>query len=212
MQTNTKNRRLCITRIAHTISRLSLTAMLGLTLSGCLHFNYAVKKEDSPIPYNNQYFYEGHQIPEYEFSSTLYRLDKEIKHENHVEIMHLNDISNNNNAHLTPNNIWRKSRLDFYFAKDSNVELIEESVVLAHYSTDGKRYEPLKRVSNLEGCIGTTDCAKSLVLHYGAGMPNNIIEKVSFTLVVNGKEEHIAYTIPLEYKYEYSYLTMLMSV
>ncbi len=199
-------------RMTPMISRIFITIMVSLTLSGCWHFNYGVEKENSPIPYDNEYFYEGDKVPKYEFDSTLYRLDGEKSGLNYVEIMHLNDVANDNNAHLTPDNIWRKSRLDFNFSKDSGVELVENSVFLAHYSEDGKLYKPLKRVSNLEGCIGTTDCSKSLVLHYVESMPKNIIEKVSFTLIIDGKEEHISYIIPLKYKYHYSYLSILMSV
>ena len=119
------------------ISRSVVTAMMCLTLTGCWHFNYGVEKQNSPIPYDNQYFYEGDKVPKYEFNSTLYRLDANSKGYDYVEIMHLNDVSNHNNAHLTPDNIWRKSRLDFNFSKDSVVELDEDSVVLAHYSEDG---------------------------------------------------------------------------
>ena len=194
------------------ISRISVTIMASLILSGCWHFNYGVEKEKSPIPYDNEYFYEGDKIPTYEFDSTLYRLGGDNSSYNYVEIMHLNDVSNSNNAHLTPANIWRKSRLSFNLSKDSAVELVEDSVILEHYSEDGRLYQPAKRVANLEGCIGTTDCSKSLVLHYVERMPKNIIEKVSFTLIVNGKKEHISYTIPLKYKYQYSYLSILMSV
>ena len=194
------------------ISRSVVTAMMSLTLTGCWHFNYGVEKENSPILYDNEYFYEGDKVPTYEFDSTLYRLDGDKSGYNYVEIMHLNDLDNDNNAHLTSRNIWRKSRLDFNFSKDSAVELVEDSVILEHYSEGGRLYQPSKIISNLEGCIGTTDCSKSLVLHYVERMPKNIIEKVSFTLIVDGKKEHIAYTIPLKYKYQYSYLSILMSV
>lgn len=206
MKTDLTNSRLA------SISRIFITIIVSLTLSGCWHFNYGVEKENSPIPYDNQYFYEGDKAPKYEFDSTLYRLDTDSKGYDYVEIMHLNDLDNDNNTHLTPDNIWRKSRLYFNFSKDSVVELVEDSVVLAHYSEDGRLYKPSKIVSNLEGCIGTTDCSKSLVLHYVDSMPKNIIEKVSFTLIVNGKAEYISYTIPLKYKYQYSYLSILMSV
>lgn len=207
MKAHTLNRHL-----VSIINRSVVTAMMSLALTGCWHFNYGVKKDDSPIPYDNEYFYEGDKVPKYEFDSTLYRLNPSHSGLNYVEIMHLNDVANDNNAHLTPDNIWRKSRLDFNFTKASGVELIEDSVVLEHYSEDGKLYRPAKRVSNLDGCIGTTDCSKSLVLHYTESMPKSIIEKVSFTLIVDGKKEHISYVIPLKYKYHYSYLSILMSV
>jgi len=67
------------------ISRIFITIIVGLTLSGCWHFNYGVEKENSPIPYDNEYFYEGDKVPKYEFDSTLYRLDGDKSGYNYVE-------------------------------------------------------------------------------------------------------------------------------
>lgn len=49
--------------------RLILIVLLGFTLTGCGHYNYAVKHDGSPIPYKNQY--DGDDNEEYEFYRAL---------------------------------------------------------------------------------------------------------------------------------------------
>ena len=49
-------------------------------------------------------------------------------------------------------------------------------------------------------------------MHYEKGMPEKLLEKVSFKLIVNGKEKTVSYTLPLEYKYQYSFWDVMMGV
>ncbi|MDV6327397.1 hypothetical protein Q5L94_04960 [Idiomarina sp. Sol25] len=43
-------------------------------------------------------------------------------------------------------------------------------------------------------------------------MPEKLLEKVSFKLIINGKEKTVSYTLPLEYKYQYSFWDVMMGV
>jgi hypothetical protein len=185
-----------------------LTVFTCMWLTGCGHYNYAVKKEGSPIPFENQY--EGDDAQDYEFYSTLYKVNPKRKYSDLIEITHLSDVYNHH--HGTPESTWRKSSLSFQLSKEAGIELIPESVVLEHYSESGKIYLPSKIESTLSKCSATIGCRESLVLHYESGMPKKLIEKVTFKIVVNGKEEVISYTIPLVYKFHYSFWDVMMGV
>ena len=189
-------------------ARAVLAIVITFSLVGCGHYNYAVKLEGSPIPYKNQY--DNDDADKYEFYSTLYKVNLSTRHSDLVEITHLNDVYNHH--HGTPESTWRKSRLSFNLGKDTGVELIPESVVLEHYSESNQRLSPSKVESTLSKCSGSIGCREHLVLHYEKGLPKRIIEKVSFKIIVNGKEEIILYTIPLEYKYHYSFWDVMMGV
>ncbi|MGY0588251.1 MAG: hypothetical protein ACW7DY_21405 [Paraglaciecola chathamensis] len=188
--------------------RAILTIIICAALVGCGHYNYAVKRDGSLIPYKNQY--DGDENQEYEFYSTLYKVNSDKKYSDLVEITHLNDVYNH--RHGTPETTWRKSRLSFNLSKNSGVKLILGSVVLEHYSESGHKYKPSKVESTLSKCTKVNGCREYLVLHYEEGMPKKIIEMVSFTVVLQGKEKHISYKIPLEYKYHYSFWDVMMGV
>jgi len=187
-----------------------LTALISLLLAGCGHYNYAVKRDGSPVPYKNKYAdNDGNQ---YEFYSTLYKVnaDAENRFSDIVEITHLNDVYNSH--HGTPESTWRKSFLSFNLSDESGVELIPESVVLEHYSESGERIIPSKVESTVSNCAGRIGCNEYIVLHYEKGMPEKLVEKVSFKLIVNRKEKTVSYTLPLEYKYQYSFWDVMMGV
>lgn len=188
--------------------RRILIILVALSLVGCGHYNYAVKRAGSPIPYKNQY--DNDDGSDYEFYSTLYKVNQEKQYSDLVEITHLNDVYNHH--HGTPESTWRKSRLGFNLSKDSGVEIVPESVILEHYSESNERFMPSKVESTISKCSGTIGCRGYIVLHYEKGMPKRLLEKVSFKLIVNGKEEIISYTIPLEYKYHYSFWNVMMGV
>jgi len=188
---------------------LAIFIVLGaLSLVSCGRYNYAVQRVGSPILYKNQYDSDDNE--EYEFYSTLYKVNPDKKYSGLIEVSHLNDVHNHH--HGTPESTWKKSRLSFNLSKSSGVEVIPESVVLEHYSESNERFTPSKVESTLSKCSGTIGCRQNVVLHYEKGMPKRIIEKVSFKIVVNGKEKVISYSIPLQYKYHYSYWDVLMGV
>ncbi len=188
--------------------RAILTIVFSISLTGCGHYNYAVKREGSPIPYKNQYDDDDNE--KYEFYSTLYKYDLKMKYSDLVEITHLNDVYNHHYG--TPESTWKKSRLSFSFSKESGIKIIPESVVLEHYSLEDQIFSPLKVESTLEKCQGTVGCREYLVLYYEKGMPKHLIEKVSFKIEVNGKEQQVSYTIPLEHMYHYSFWDVMMGV
>ena len=185
-----------------------LTALASLLLAGCGHYNYAVKRGGSPVPYKNKYAdNDGNQ---YEFYSTLYKVNADSRFSDLVEITHLNDVYNSHQG--TPESTWRKSFLSFNLSGESGVELIPESVVLEHYSESGERIIPSKVESTVSKCAGKVGLRESVVMHYEKGMPEKLLEKVSFKLIVNGKEKTVSYTLPLEYKYQYSFWDVMMGV
>lgn len=185
-----------------------LIALVSLLLAGCGHYNYAVKRDGSPVPFKNKYA-DNDDNP-YEFYSTLYKVNADSRFSDLVEITHLNDVYNSHQR--TPESTWRKSFLSFNLSKESGVELIPESVVLEHYSESGERIMPSKVESTVSKCSGRIGCNEYIVLHYEKGMPEKLVEKVSFKLIVNGKERTISYTLPLEYKYQYSFWDVMMGV
>lgn len=187
----------------HTI----LIMLFAFSLAGC-HYNYAVKREAAGIPYENQYDYDDNS--DYEFYSTLYKASSGKRYGNLVTITHLSDVSNYNKD--TPEPTWRTSRLSFDLDKDTGAKVLPDSVVLQHYSKTNKRFIPTKVESTLSKCAGVIGCQDYIVRHYKKDMPKQLIEKVSFRVVAHGKEEIILYTIPLEYKYEYSFWDVLMGV
>ena len=188
--------------------RTILIILFSFSLIGCGHYNYAVKREVSPIPYKNKY--DNDDNNEYEFYSTLYKVNPEKQYGDLIEITHLNDVYNHH--HGTPESTWRTSRLSFNLSKNSGVEVIPESVVLQHYSESNERFMPTKIESTVSKCSGSVGCREYIVLHYEKGMPKRLLEKVSFRIIVNGKEKLISYTIPLEYKYHYSFWDVMMGV
>jgi len=187
--------------------RTILTIIACLIIAGCDHYNYAVKKHGSPIPFNNQY--DGDDSQDYEFYSTLYKVNPEKRHNNFVEITHLSDVYNRQG---TLGSTWRKSRLNFNFSKESGVELVPNSVILEHYSESGQLFNPSTVESTLSKCADTMGCRETLTFHYEAGMPKKLTEKVSFRLLINGEEKNVSYAIPLEYKYDYSFWDVMMGV
>lgn len=188
--------------------RAILIVLASLSLAGCGHYNYAVEREASPLPYKNKY--DNDDGDKYEFYSTLYKVNPEKQYSDLVEITHLNDVYNHH--HGTPESTWRKSCLSFNLSKESGVEVIPESVVLEHYSESGEHFTPSKVESTISKCSGKIGCREYIVLHYEKGMPKRLSEKVSFKIIVNGKEKIIFYTIPLEYKYQYSFWDVMMGV
>jgi hypothetical protein len=188
--------------------RAILTIIICTSLAGCGHYNYAVNKVGSPIPYINQY--DGDDTQEYEFYSTLYKVNPDKRHSDFIEITHLNDVYNHH--HGTPESTWRISRLSFNLSKGSGIELVPDSVILEHYSKAGDLYKPSTVKSTLSKCTGTVGCREYLVLHYAEVLPKELIEIISFKVFVHGEEKHISYTIPLEYKYHYSFWDVMMGV
>ena len=71
---------------------------------------------------------------------------------------------------------------------------------------------PSKVESTVSNCAGRIGCNEYIVLHYEKGMPEKLVEKVSFKLIVNRKEKTVSYTLPLEYKYQYSFWDVMMGV
>jgi hypothetical protein len=186
--------------------RVILTIIIAFSLLGCGHYNYAVKRDGSPIPFENKY--DNDDNDEYEFYSTLFKVDPEKQYDDLVEITHLNDVYNHH--HGTPESTWRKSRLSFNLSKESGVEVITDSVVLEHYTESNERLRPSKIESTISKCSGIVGCREYIILHYQKGMPKKLVEKVRFKVIVNGKEKSITYTIPLEYKYHYSFWDVMM--
>lgn len=185
-----------------------LTIIVAFSLAGCGHYNYAVKRDGSPIPFENQY--DDDDNDEYEFYSTLFKVDPNKQYGDLIEITHLADVYNHH--HGTPEYTWRKSRLSFNLSKESGVEVMPESIILEHYSESNERLSPTKVESTVSKCSDTVGCREYIVLHYEKGIPKNLVENVSFKIVVNGKEKVISYTIPLEYKYHYSFWDVMMGV
>ncbi|WKD24379.1 hypothetical protein NDQ71_04650 [Pseudoalteromonas sp. KG3] len=185
--------------------RVIFILIFSIFITGCDHYNYAVKKNDSPIIYDLY----GKSPEEYEFYSNLYKVNPENIYSDMIEITHLNDVYNS--QYGTPESTTRKSRLDFVLHPRTGVELVVPSVRLEHYSEKGDLYKPIKIESTLSKCVGNVGCNGIFVLHYADKMPQKIIEKVSFKIIVNGKEKHVSYIIPLELKFEYSFWDGLMN-
>lgn len=177
-------------------------------VSGCGHYNYGVEREFSPIPYKN--LYEGDDLEKYEFHSTLFQFDVKKEYADYIELTHLNDVYNYHEN--TPEETWRSSVMSFNIRKNTGVKVLPETVKLQHFYTSGKLIQPNEVLSTLNKCKDTQGCNAHLTLRYNEELPEKIIEKVSFTLIVNGKEQHLKYMIPLEFKYHYSFWDVLMGV
>jgi len=185
-----------------------LIVIVTLFLTGCLHYNYGVARNSSPIPFIN--LYDTDDNDEYEFYSILFRRNPAEKYGDYVEITHLNDVYNHWQG--TPKTTWKKSFLRFNLSKNSGVTLVPNSVTLQHFTTAGQFIQPIKIDSTLNECDQKTGCRGSLTLHYSSGIAESIIEKVKFTLLISNKEKKISYTIPLKYQYDYSLWDVMMGV
>lgn len=186
----------------------TLTLFLLLFLSGCGHYNYGVKRDSSPVPYKN--LYDGDDHEQYEFHSTLFKFDNNRKYSDYVEITHLNDVYNFHES--TPEKTWRSSNLNFNIGEKLGIEVLTSTVKLQHFYESGELIKPSEVLSTISSCENTKGCNAFLMLRYNDELPERITERVSFTLVINGKEKHINYTIPLEYKYHYSFWDVMMGV
>lgn len=191
-----------------TLKPFLFTCLMAFSLTGCIHYNYGVKKKGSSIPFEN--LYSGDDNDTYEFYSTLFKYDEAHLYLNYVEITHLSDVYNHDVS--SPNETWKQSLLNFELIEKTGVELIPSSVKLQHFTQEGKLIKPFKVFSTLESCVGKQRCRGYLKLYYKKGIPPKVIEKVSFELIKNGKKQKIAYTVPLDYKFEYTFWDQLMGI
>ena len=181
--------------------------LIFLASSGC-HYNYGIERSSHPPPFQNLYSSDDKQ--KYEFESLLYVLDEGRKQEAYVEIVHMSDAFN---AHKSaPAKTGRRSYLSIYLSADSKISLVPGSVSLSHHSLDGTKIEPIGIDSTISKCDKGGYCNAYMFLSYPKNLPKKLIEKISFTLLIDGKEKHYDYEFPLEYQYNYSFFGSLMGV
>ena len=179
--------------------RYLVIIFLFLTTS-CLHYNYAVKRQGSPVPYPNRY--SGDDENAYEFSSILYASATDFPGSgSYVELQHMTDLHEP-----------YASLLSFSFREKDNVRLVEESVLLKHFDEDGLEIPALSKSDSLADCRQKSFCNAHVSIQYPRRLPKKILERVSFTLIINGEKKNFSYEIPLEYKYEYSFFDVMMGV
>jgi hypothetical protein len=195
--------------VNHMKLRTILTAFMAFALAGCRYYSYAAECDKLALPYKN-HILQCDGSEDYGFYSTLYTVSAKNQYGGRVKITHLQH--KDKGIYSPPGPPRRESILSFMFSKNSGLELIPESVVLEHYSESNQLLKPKKVRSTLSKCTGVTGCDGELTLDYGHGLPKRLIEKVSFTIIVDGEEKVISYTIPIEYKFHYSEFDVLMSV
>lgn len=172
-----------------------LTAVLSaLCLTGCVsYYDWGVRRDGSPIPYENSYTSDDDRP--FENYSVLYEAGCGSNYCSRVEIKHLGgSVGDGFRA-------WKYSTLTFTFSERSGIELVPESVKLEH--GDGRGiFRPSEIRSTLSRCAEVVGCYATYTLVYKDRLPNRLIETVQFTLIVNGIETPVTYTLPIEQHWE----------
>ncbi|MBT3219869.1 MAG: hypothetical protein HN348_12335 [Proteobacteria bacterium] len=186
--------------------------MLPVFLSGCCfcgsHYNYGVDRQDPNLKHAP--IYHIADSAKFEFQSTLYRHESKKWNMGVIEVTHLSDVHAFYKGY--PDEAARQSSLSFDLTEESDLTLDPESVLLEHYRLDGTLIEPIRVDRHFDSCTTTTPCRGRLVVHYPSSLPDEINEKIRYTLLLEEEEQPVEYDFPLQYEYNYSFWDVLMGV
>lgn len=192
------------TRRIKRLGSIGLLVAVLLLLSRCMYYDYAVRVDHPSVRYPSRY--AGTQGDEFQFYTTVHRVDAPSGGRIEIEVQHL--------AREPYKELYESRITVHYVGPSRRLQVRPESVRLEHRTRSGKLLEPSKSSSDLGSCARQTTpgCQEAFSQLYRRPRSRRLRERVYLEYEMDGQRHVIDSSFPLEYRYHYSWWDVMRGI